>query len=264
MLSSIFPLPRPMPLGGPIERPALSPDEPAPPPSPRLYVVHQLRLVDLAALEAWAISRSDAAGESPFALLEQAADEEDQPKRWAILRRAIDAAEAPPFSFGSEQANRLIFATDEGLALQLFLSLRQEDKEFSWLDAQALYASIWECDDALKQWSRFANAAWAKDPFREAEAAIDSEIGVVIPTEASEPANWGKLVAKIMERYPGHTLEQVGNLTMSQWGVLSRGGEAPDHSFDRPENWTRDELHERIQLPRYKFFQATDKAVVNA
>jgi hypothetical protein len=218
-------------------------------------VVRPLTLRDLAALEAWALGRIRARGETPGALIDQAlALQEDPDARDALLRRAYDLAESEDATLAGLVDAEL--ASPEGYAAWLRLAV--QDPPLDGAGSAALVDRITVAD-----WSRLYRAATRPDPLDEAAAAIDRAIGVTFPRapHPGAPTDETAKLALIVAERLGWTLDQIGDLTLGQWGAVLRCGDPSDHPIACPEIPTGVSLKawdEAVALPRERFWAAAE------
>lgn len=228
-LRDYWPLPTAVPLGG----------------SPR--AVLPLRLRDLAHLERWAADRSGGAR----ATLADALSVPDPTARREALYAAYDLAKSGGPHL-EEDAVAVLVESPEGVATQLWLTLRQADPEIRPEDALDLAATL-----EPGEYPAFLAVAWHLDALDDVAGAIDREIGVSFPVvrRPAKPGAWAAAVASFLRAYPGWTLEALGNLTLPQWDALA-GGERPHlvASPTRPPGWSAERWQAEVSEPRRRFW----------
>lgn len=210
--------------------------------SGRDYTVRPYRLVDLARLEAWALSRL----EGPTVLVELALAADDPGERADWLRRASDAADRVPV-YGSDQV-RAILTTTEGVAYQLRLGIvRPRRKRLSVTASEELARSLTTAD-----WLRFSRIAYGLHPLDEVSSYIDFEIGA--PPSDSDPMSYrdwrGMIKTAIEIGIPPHV---VPRLPLRLWdaAVYGKDGAHPIAEPDEPDP----EYWQEVSEARGKFWE---------
>ena len=216
----------------------------------RAWAFGEFTLRDLAEMERWATGGGTA---RHWAELEAAAAIVDQAERQARLKTLYDSAESGLESFGSAGIAAKL-DTPEGLVVQLRLSLAHVHHGITpdeVLEEVAL--PMTEAD-----WAWFGRVAWALDPLDATAAEIDREIGVhFVQARPRKVASWPQLVRQLARR-TGWTLEQIGDLTLSQWDALwtpAKGKSHPVAEPERPpEGWSWERYDAEISVPRERFW----------
>jgi hypothetical protein len=185
----------------------------------RPYAVCELRLRDLAELEAMALARPAA---DPRELLAAAQASPDPAARRRLLRRAYDAAEA--VGFGGE-STLAILDREAAARLMLRASLRKHRPRVGAGDLANLIAEMDEGD-----WARLDRVAFGGDARGAASAAIDAELGIVLPTPPEgDGLTWAEATVKLATklRLGPARLASVGELTLSQVRALLGSDPSP-------------------------------------
>lgn len=210
--------------------------------SDRDYVVRPYRLIDLARLEAWALSRI----EGPTVLIELALSSDDPSDRADWLRRASDAADHVPV-YGSDQV-RAILTTIEGVAYQLRLGIvRPRRRRLSVAAADELARNLTTAD-----WLRFSRVAYGLHPLDEVSSYIDFEIGA--PPSESNPMtyrDWRGMIKSAMEA--GILPHIIPKLPLRLWdaAVYGKDGAHPIAEPDEPDP----EYWQEVSEARGKFWK---------
>jgi hypothetical protein len=190
----------------------------------KLRPIAELRLIDLAELQAWIEEQVP----SPLAGLPEPGD----PERDAALRRTwIPAREWPP-KLGTDEASGII-NQPEGLIAFVLVALRRGDPSVTPQDAAECAVKM-----APEEWMTLRRIAWGVSPWREVRGELVSE------DEIGPPIDWVEAFAQMAEVY-GFTPETVGNLTLSQWRGYRAGKADVYRGLDRQPGESVKELRER-------------------
>lgn len=206
------------------------------------YTVRPYRLIDLARLEAWALSRL----EGPTVLVELALAADDPGERADWLRRASDAADRVPV-YGSDQI-RTILTTTEGVACQLRLGIvRPRRKRLSVAASEELARSLTTAD-----WLRFSRVAYGLHPLDEVSSYIDFEVGA--PPYDGDPMtyrDWRGMIKSAMEA--GISPHVIPKLPLRLWdaAIYGKDGAHPIAEPDEPDP----EYWQEVSEARGKFWE---------
>jgi hypothetical protein len=191
-LSAVLPAPRRLVLGG------------------RACLVGELRLVDLAALEAWAAEQM----EHPLAGLPPAAYDPEPATRRGRLLAIWPAARAWPPRFGAG-ACRDLLASPAGMVATVLVALRRFDASVDEAAAGQIAGSM-----TPAEWGAFYREAYGSPAWREVLAELDPD------DDAGDPVDWCEAVDEV-SRERGWSYDQVGALTIGQWRCVRSHGSAP-------------------------------------
>lgn len=190
----------------------------------KTYRVRQYRLIDLAKLEAWVLSRV----EVPSVLIEMALSSEDSEERSDWLRKASDVANQAPI-YGSDEV-RAHLTTPEGTAYQLQLGIiLPKRKRLSFRNAEALARKL-----TLADWFRFSRVAYGLHPLDEVSSLIDLEIGAP-PMEGHTMSyrDWRQSIRLCMEA--GISPHVISKLPIRLWDSAIHGKDGA-HPIAEPED----------------------------
>lgn len=186
LITSIFPRPRPLPLGG------------------RTYLAGELTLNQMADLQAYA----DRAWADPLeGLRDRLGGMEPEERRLALVA-AHGLAEVGPPAWGWP-------ADDDAHRHFVLVALAPHNPGFTEADAAFVvervepgeYAALWRVTRGVT-------------PLDE----IESWLGLDRSGGGGEPITWRQAVVEVCEAYPAYTIEAVGRLTVSQVRALRTGG----------------------------------------
>ena len=203
------------------------------------YLASELRLRDLAQLEAWAIA---SLGSQLDGLGDDASAEE--------LREAWLATENGSPALGSPLVDQSIFATLEGRSLFLLLVLRDDGRKLTSDQAREIAASV-----TAPEWDQLDRRAFSilDGDFQEIVRRVDKMLGLptFVPVkERSKTVPWPKAVAESVELY--HlSFADLAELTLGQWRVLRSGGESDKFGEPMPAD---SELEDRVMTARGEFW----------
>jgi hypothetical protein len=194
----------------------------------------QLRLRDLAALEAWAMTVT------PCPTDGLGVDGPDFPPR---LAAAYDEARAWPPEIGSATVDELLSRTPEGRAMIVTLACRP------WMTHELAAEVVGAMSD--EDWHALRSVAMADDPspFAWISAVVDQLAGVEPfepRREGGTPSTWERVIIAACDGDPTR-LEAIGDLTVGQWILFQTDGEPFARLDPLPENAA---VEERVQLAR--------------
>lgn len=175
----------------------------------RIYALSELRLVDLAELQAWL----ELAGPHPLAGLPCTENDDDQATRPARLRAAWRAAKEWPPIYGSNESRDLL-ASPGGIVAFVWLCLRRNHPEIELDEAAEVAAAM-----TAENWRELRRIAYGVPIWRQL-------IGELDPEWSDSPANsidWGRAFEELSAER-GWTYEQIGEMTLSQWRNYCTGG----------------------------------------
>jgi hypothetical protein len=219
-LSHCFPQPMPAQLGG------------------QTYLASELRLRDLAQLEAWAIASLG----SPLEGLGDDASAED-------LRAAWLAAEKRP-ALGSPEVDASVFTTIDGRGLFALLVLRDDPRKLTADLARQIATQA-----SAEEWERVDRIAFAivDGDFLEVVRRVDRLLGLpsfAVAKARGKTVPWAKAIAEAVEIY--HlSPAQIGELTLGQWRILRSGGECLKLEEPLPADG---DLEDRVMTVRGEFW----------
>lgn len=195
-ITSILPRPRAVALAG------------------RVYALAELRLVDLAELQAWL----ELAAPHPLAGLPHVANDPDPATRRARLVVAWHAAKEWPPVYGSDAARDLL-ASPGGAVAFVWLCLRRHQPDTPLDEAANVAAAM-----TAEEWRELRRVAYGVPIWRQL-------IGELDPEWSDSPANaieWGEAFERLSADR-GWTYEQIGEMTLSQWRNYCTGGKPPEY-----------------------------------
>jgi hypothetical protein len=197
-LTRLVPIPRAIPLGGSVR------------------VVAELRLRDLAALQAWL----EDAEPDPLEDFPALGEDPDPATRPARLHAAWEAAGTWPARLGTDRGGDLL-ASPGGRAYLLSLCLARGGDP-----CPGLAESLLLLDGITPtQWGRLIRIAYGVTP-REwiaAELAPDRS--------PPKPVDYAKAFDQLLE-YRGLTYDQAADLTLSQWRLVCSGGKPAEKTAE--------------------------------
>jgi hypothetical protein len=204
------------------------------------YLACELRLSDLARLEAWAIASLG----SPLDGLDDTATAQDYRDAWT-------ATEAGPPKFGSPEVDASIFATIDGRSLYLAAVLRDDPASLSVPQLRELAGATtdaeWQGVDAI------AFALHEAD-FLEVVRRADAFLGLpafVADRRRGKSVSWSQAIVEAVTEY--HlTFAEVGAMTLGQWRLLRSGGEAEAFAEPLPADPA---LEDRVTDARLAFWK---------
>lgn len=185
-ITAILPVPRAVTLAG------------------RSCVVGELRLGDLAELQAWLEERAD------HPLAAEPADD-----RRAQLAAAWPAAAAWPIRLGSDEAAPHV-ATRAYRRAFLWIALRRHNPDLEPGDIDAIEAAA-----TPAEWAALQRVAWAVSPKAEIVAEVAPD------PSPSTGTDWVDVLYRIMDSLK-YTPDQVRDLTLGQFRALASGGKPAD------------------------------------
>jgi hypothetical protein len=177
----------------------------------REWAVAELTLADVAALESWAADQAP----SPWEGLEAMDAEGDEGLRLRGYQALHSRAEHWPPHLGS-QSSRAALGAAAGLVAFAWVALKRGQPGLTLDDAAAA-----ACEMTPEEWGSLRRAAWGEHPLDALIPRIDPEQA---EDDEAEPPNWGKALAWLAETN-GFTAEDVGRLTLAQYGAYVRQGE---------------------------------------
>jgi hypothetical protein len=185
------------------------------------YEATELRLRDLASLEALVLGRP---GGDPWAALAGARAQGETAARRRLLRQAYDAAEAEADGIGGR--GTLDALESDGAQMCLLRAvLRKHRPRPTTADLLSLIAAMSD-DDRLQ----LERAAFGGDARSAAAAAIDAELGIVLPTPPDgDGPTWPEAAISLARklRLSPARLASLGDLTLSQVRALLGGEGSP-------------------------------------
>jgi hypothetical protein len=197
-ITAVMPVARAIPLGG------------------RRRVAHELRISDLAELQAWLEEQVP----HPLASIPPAWADPDPGTRTARLAEAWEAAASWPVRFGTARAGELL-ASAAGRAFFLWLCLRRGSPSFGVVDALALLAEV-----TPTEWAGLRRVAYGLTPRQEIadELAPDESPGRM--------SNWCLSFHRAVMSDAGITYSSIGELTLSQWRNFCNEGKPAEQSAE--------------------------------
>ena len=180
------------------------------------WLVSELRLRDIAILEAWVEARTP----WPTDLLPER-DDTDAPTWSRLLDAAYNAAERWPPRFGDARCTALL-NTQDGLAFFVWVAIQRDQPGATIEDARGLVARMGATD-----WKLLARVLFGGDPMEELLRLMEEGGGA----PDRPPVDWEKAVHEVAEML-GITYEAVGEMTLSQFAIARRRGEPLDHGTD--------------------------------
>lgn len=179
-------------------------------------VVAELRVKDVAELEAWLAEASD-----PLRNLPHASDDPDPDSRPQRLDTAEQAALVWPPAVGSPEADALL-ATLRGRVAYLQVILSRENPDLVRDDYLTLARGM-----TSGEWASLDRVAWGVHPLK----TIRQE---KYQADGRHPlADWGELL-DVLSRERGWTFDEISNLTMGQLAVAARHGKPLDSTEGLP------------------------------
>jgi hypothetical protein len=197
-ITRVCPVARPIPLGG------------------RLHVVDELRIADLAEIQAWLEAESP----HPLADMPPSWADPEPETRTARLKVAWEDAASWPVRYGSDRA-AVLLGTTGGRAFFLYLCLRRGDPGFGVAGALGLLAEVTPIE-----WAGLRRVAYGLTPRREIadEVAPDRTPGRL--------SSWCAAFHRANEAPGGPGYAEIGELTISQWRNLCSKGKSTDTSAE--------------------------------
>lgn len=202
------------------------------------YLAGELRLSDLATLQAWLESRWEEPLDAIRADLESGTLSRKAEK--ALLRDAYERAEAgPPVLFEESGSHHL--ATPEGVCFLIHLGLCRHNP--GWKPEQAVAVAR-----ALRpgQFAALRAVLFGADRLTEIERLLGFDHG----SGGGRP-DWPKAVLDLASAYPGWTIDYVASLTLTQFALARSGGKSPSHTLTARPGETMEQAAERIRQTFY-------------
>jgi len=203
-ITRVVPVPRAIPLGG------------------SLRVVAELRLSDLALIQAWLEEQAP----HPLEGLAPAWADPEPATRPARLAAAWQAAANWPVRLGTDRAAALL-ATAEGRAYFLAVVLRRHDPDFAAAQALALLPEI-----TPAEWAGLIRVAYALTPRQEIAAEVAPEAG-------GRTANWCLSAYRASQAEGGPSPAELPGWTVGQWRNFCGEGKDPERSAEFAETARR-------------------------
>ena len=182
----------------------------------RVVVADELRIADLAELQAWLEEQVP----HPLADLPPAWADPEPGTRLDRLAAAWEAAADWPARYGSVRAAMLL-GTTEGRAFFLRLCLRRSDPSFGVADALAVLG-----ESTPAEWAGLRRVAYGLTPRQEIadELAPDRSPGRL--------SNWCLTFHRLNAREGGMGYREIGELTLSQFRNLCSEGKSAELSAE--------------------------------
>ena len=193
-----------------------------------VYSVPPLRLRDVAKFQAWLAVFKPCPLEVVQPELEQLADGD---RRERLAQIYLDC-EQWPIRYGTPEAARA-FSTRIGCEYWLTIV-------FERAIPRPMPATIADLVTELsaEDWTKLTRLVYELDP-------LDAIVGMFEPQAAVEESiNWAEAIADVVEA-TGWTIEQIGDLTLSQWHTIRTGGKAERGQLEALPGETWQETSER-------------------
>lgn len=217
-ITQLYPRPKAVTLGG------------------RTFLVGEMRLADLVALQGWL----DGRWESPLEPLRPLLDAMDGPGRLAALRGIWDACEAGPPAWGKPEATELL-RTGAGIVETFRVILGTHHPELTAADVLAVAESTSPAEYAAML------GAWRRtEPIDEVAWMLGMDEG----SDRGSPIGWPQVVCELCEAY-GWTLDHVLTLTLGQIRVARSGGKPRDRGIRVAP---KTNLSERLRAMKARMF----------